>query len=348
MMTTVRPGEAPPAGRGDTERPVRPNRLAAWRRSDRITVFGPPVALVLLIVAFSILSPQFRTMGNFRSILDTGAVLAVVAVGLTFVLMLGAIDLSVEGIMAASALSFALLIANNRNENDLGLVAVVLAIGVGALFGGANGILSTRLRIPSFMTTLGVSAIGIGVATVLFGGVQPTIRSADVTAWATGDVLGLTPLTFVALGVILLGVGLERYTRFGRYARVIGGAEDLALLSGIPVRRYKTLVFVFAGAIYGLAGVMVTIKLGSGIVAVGSGLNFAAITAAVIGGTLLSGGRGGVLHSIVGVLIVSVLVNGLVLIGVDSNFQTAVQGFVVVAAVAITNWPLRRRLRVVK
>ncbi|WP_241984779.1 ABC transporter permease [Cryobacterium adonitolivorans] len=280
--------------------------------------------------------------------LDSASVLAVITVGLTFVLLLGAIDLSIEGVMAASGLSVALLLANNRNDVDLGFVAIIAAVALGACFGLANGLLSTRLRIPSFMTTLGVSAIGIGVATVLFGGIQPTISSPAVAEWANGQVLGLTRLTFVAAFVVVVGVLIQRYTRIGRYARVIGGAEDLAALSGVRVARYKTLAFTLAGALYGLGGVMVTIQLGSGIVAAGAGQNFTAITAAVVGGTLLSGGRGGVIQSVVGVLIVTVLANGLVLIGVSPYVQKAVQGIIVVAAVAITTWPLRERMRVVK
>ena len=250
--------------------------------------------------------------------------------------------------MATAALSVALLVANSRNDIDLGFLGIVAAVALGACFGLASGMLSTGLKIPSFMTTLGISAIGIGVATVLFGGVQPTVTSPAIAEWASGQWFGLTRLTFVAFAVVVVGVLIQRYTRLGRYARAIGGAEELAALSGIPVARYKTMAFVLAGATYGLAGVMVTIQLGSGIVQAGIGQNFAAITAAVVGGTLLSGGRGGVLHSIVGVLIVTVLVNGLVLIGVSPYVQKAVQGVIVVVAVVITAWPVRQRMRVVK
>lgn len=339
-MTPARSGlAAPETGRAVPR--IRP-------RSTLLADLGPTLALVLLCVVFAALSPQFATWGNLRNILDSAAVLAVIAVGLTFVLMLGAIDLSIEGVMAAAALCVALLVANTRNDNDFGLLAIVAATALGACFGLASGLLSTGLKIPSFMTTLGVSAIGIGVATVLFGGVQPTITSPEVAAWASGQWLGLTRLTFVAVVVIVVGVLIERYTRMGRYARAIGGAEEIALLSGVPVRRVKILAFAFAGAAYGIAGIMVTVQLGSGIVQAGVGQNFAAITAAVVGGTLLSGGRGGVLHSIVGVLIVTVLVNGLVLIGVSPYVQRAVQGVIVVVAVAITAWPLRARMRVVK
>ncbi|WP_084104642.1 ABC transporter permease [Demequina sp. NBRC 110056] len=339
-MAPARLGQAPP----ETGRAPARSR----RRASLLADYGPLGALVLLCLTFSVLSPQFATWGNLRNVLDSAAVLAVITVGLTFVLMLGAIDLSIEGVMATAALSVALLIANTRNDIDLGFLAIVAAVALGACFGLATGLLSTGLKIPSFMTTLGMSAIGIGIATVLFAGVQPSVTSPAMGEWASGQWFGLTRLTFVAIGVVIVGLLVQHYTRLGRYARAIGGAEDLALLSGIRVRRYKTIAFTFAGAVYGLAGVMVTIQLGSGIVQAGVGQNFAAITAAVVGGTLLSGGRGGVLHSIVGVLIVTVLVNGLVLIGVSPYVQGAVQGVIVVAAVAITAWPLRQRLRVVK
>lgn len=340
MVSPARLGQAPPV----TGRATAPRR----RNNTLLAEFGPLAALVLLCLTFAVMSPQFRTWGNVRNVLDSAAVLAVIAVGLTFVLMLGAIDLSIEGVMATAAISVALLVANNRNDIDLGFFGIVIAVALGACFGLASGLLSTGLKIPSFMTTLGISAIGIGIATVLFDGVQPTLQSPVLAEWASGRWFGLTRLTFVAIAVIVVGVLLQRYTRLGRYARAIGGAEELALLSGVPVRRYKTLAFTFAGAVYGLAGVMVTIQLGSGIVQAGVGQNFAAITAAVVGGTLLSGGRGGVLQSIVGVLIVTVLVNGLVLIGVSPYVQKAVQGLIVVIAVVITAWPLRARLRVVK
>lgn len=317
-------------------------------RASLLADFGPLAALVLLCILFSLLSPRFATLGNLRNVLDAASILAVIAVGITFVLMMGAIDLSVEGVMAAAALSMALLVANTRNDIDLGFLGIVLAVALGACFGFLSGSLSTGLKIPSFMTTLGISAVGIGVATVLFGGVQPVLTSPVLREWASGRWLGLTRLTYVAIAVVIVAVLIQRYTRLGRYARAIGGAEELTVLSGINVRRYKILAFTLAGATYGIAAVMVTIQQNAGIVAAGSGQNFAAITAAVVGGTLLSGGRGGVLQSLVGVLIVTVLTNGLMLAGVSPYVQGAVQGVIVVAAVVITAWPLRKRLRVVK
>ncbi len=147
---------------------------------------------------------------------------------------------------------------------------------------------------------------------------------------------------------MLLGWLVQRYSRLGRYAFAIGGAEEVLSLSGVKVAPYKVAVFTLAGAFYGLAGVMVTSQLGAGLVQAGRGYDFAAITAAVVGGTLLTGGRGGILHSAVGVLLVTVLTNGLVQIGVSPYWQGGVQGLIVVAAVAAAVLPQRRRNQVTK
>ena len=318
------------------------------RGADVVQTYASLVALLVLAVAFSALSPQFRTLANLTSIIDAAAVLAVVTVGITFVLLLGAIDLSVEGLIGACSMTVALLVANSRTELDLGLLGVLATIALGAAFGLASGVLSTRLRIPSFMTTLGVHAIGLGVATILFAGVRPVVEDPGLRAWASQRVLGFTVGSYIALGAVVAGWLIQRYTRVGRYAFAIGGAEDIARLSGIAVERYKAIAFAVAGAFYGLAAVMATSQLGSGVVQAAAGVNFSAIAAAVIGGTLLVGGRGGVLHSMIGVLVLTVLQNGLILTGVSPYAQRAVEGVIVVVAVAAATWPVRHRLGVVK
>ena len=311
-------------------------------------VYASLAALLLLIVTFSILSPQFRTLANLRSVVDAAALLAVVTIGVTFVLMMGAIDLSVEGVIGACSMAVALLVLNNRTDLDLGLLGVVLVVALGAAFGSLSGLLATRLRIPSFMTTLGMNAVGLGVATILFAGVQPVLQDTWLRSWASGRVLGFTIVSYVALGAMLIGWAIQRYTKIGRYAFAIGGAEDIVRLSGVRVGAYKVAVFGVAGAFYGLGAVMATSQLGSGVVQAGAGLNFAAIAAAVIGGTLLVGGRGGVLHSMIGVLVVTVLQNGLILIGVSPYVQRVVEGVIVVVAVAAVTWPVWHCLAVVK
>jgi ribose transport system permease protein len=314
----------------------------------RVVDAGPVLALAALVVVFSLLSSRFLVAGNAGSILDQTAILLVLAVGATFVVLLGSIDLSVEGVMATSSLVAVLLSANDRNGNDLGYLAVLAGVGVGALFGLVNGVLHAKLRMPSFMVTLGTGAIGTGIATVLFGGQPPRMLDEGLRQWGTDRVLGVSRLALLALAVLLAGYLVQRYTRVGRSIVLVGGDEQIARLAGLPVTRYKVCAFVLAGATAGLAGVMAASRLGVGDVQIGSGQLFATITAVVLGGTLLTGGRGGVLHTLVGALLISVLANGLILVGVDPAIQRSVQGVVIVVAIAATVWTQRRRTRVVK
>lgn len=326
--------------------------VAAPRRSSRrgasFRDAGPPVALVVIWLVFAALSPQFRSVGNAQNIMDAAAVLAVVTCGITFVLMMGSIDLSSAGVMGAAALTVSLLVANNRNDNDLGLLGILAAVVLGCAFGCLSGLALVLLKVPSFMATLGVSAVGLGVATLLFAGVQPNISDAMLKGWAIERLLGLSYLTWIAAACVLVGWLIQRYTRLGRYAFAIGGAEEVLALSGVRVKPYKVAVFALAGAFYGLGGVMVTSQLGAGLVQAGNGYDFSAITAAVVGGTLLTGGRGGILHSAVGVLLVVVLTNGLVQVGVSPYWQGGVEGLIVVTAVAAAVIPQRRRNQVTK
>ena len=324
------------------------DRRRAPRSAEAVQTTASLLALLVLAVVFSVLSPQFRTLSNVVSIVDAAALLAIVTVGITFVLVLGAIDLSVEGLIGACSMTVALLVANSRTGLDLGLVGVLATVLLGAAFGLVSGLVATRLRIPTFMTTLGVNAVGLGVATLLFAGVRPVIEDPGLRAWASQRVLGVTVGSYIALGAVVIGWLVQRYTRVGRYAFAIGGAEDIARLSGIAVERYKVVAFAIAGAFYGLGAVLATAQLGSGVVQAAAGVNFSAIAAAVIGGTLLVGGRGGVLHSMIGVLVLTVLQNGLILTGVSPYAQRAVEGVIVVVAVAAATWPVRHRLGVVK
>lgn len=317
-----------------------------WR--SRLIKAGPVVALVMLILVFSLASSTFLTGSNLATIGSQLSILLVLAVGMTFVILLGSIDLSSEGIMAASSLIFVLLASNDKNGNNFGWLAVGAGIGTGALFGLINGFLHTKFGIPSFMVTLGMGAIGIGVATVLFGGQPPrlldgSLRTLGVVSW-----LGVSALLYISLGVFVVALMVQKYTRVGRYGYVIGGDEGIASISGINVKKYKIGAFVISGTAAGLAGVMASAQLDVGDVNIGKNLLFTAISAVVVGGTILSGGRGGVLKTLIGSLIIVVLGNGLILVGVRPEVQIAVQSVVIVAAVAITSWPLRKRVRVVK
>jgi ribose transport system permease protein len=321
---------------------------SARRAGGQLRQWGPLVALILLYVGFGVADPSFATLKNVRTIADRSAIPLIVAVGMTFIVIQGSIDLSVEGVMAASSLIFAMSVLNNRTGLDLGMIGIALGAVVGAIFGLANGLLVTRLRVPSFMVTLGVWSVSMGIAMLLSGGSPPLIHDQTMRSFGLGQTLGVPNLAIVALVCLGLGYVLQGYTRLGRYSFIIGGGEDLARLSGIPVDRYKLQVFVFSGFLSGLAGVLESARLGLGHVDIGLGQMFTAVTAVVIGGTSLSGGRGGVLHSAVGVLILAVLANGMIFVGVSPYLQKAVQGAIILSAILVATWHLRSRLRVVK
>jgi ribose transport system permease protein len=311
---------------------------------------GEVGALVVIIIVFAVLNPgTFATIKNFQTILDQAAVPLMVGVGATMVILMGSIDLSVEGVMGAAGMTFVLLSANSRDTVDLGFLAVVVAVAVGMALGLLSGLIHTRVKVPSFIVTLGVWYIGLGVATLLFGQAAiPTLNSESLKLWPSRHTLGLPRSFVLALVLIILGILITRFTRLGRYTYAIGNNEAIARDNGVPVARYKLYVFVLAGAASALAGVIGSMQLGTGSVTVGIGTLFLTIAAVVIGGTSLGGGKGGIARTVLGVFLLTTLNNGLILSGVSPNIQSAVSGAVLIAAIVAAAWPYRSRLRIVK
>jgi ribose transport system permease protein len=270
------------------------------------------------------------------NLLRQSSILLIVAIGETYIIMMGSIDLSIEGVMALTSVIIGIFAENYFNSNDLGLIAVLLAVLTGVAMGFLNGIIHTKLRIPSFMATLGMMYVGLGLATWISNGMNLPILDPMILSWARGNTGPIPNLTFFGLAMFLIAFFLERYTRFGRYVKAIGGAEDRAKLAGVPIDKYKILAFTLAGFFVGVGGVLNSARIGAG--AANSGLNylFAAITAVVVGGTALTGGTGGVLQTMIGAMIVIVIGNGMVLAGVHSFVQLAVQGVIITVAVILT------------
>lgn len=336
--------EAPTRG-ATTSRGARRHPARSWSE----TVPGPALLVLLLIAAIMLaVNPAFVSPTNLLAIAQQASVPVVLAVGITFVILMGGIDLSLEGVMAAGSLTLALLVANDRNAFDLGLLAVPVAIAVGAAIGGVAGVSVGLLKIPSFIVTIGTWQIGLGVAQLLFDEGPPQVEDPQFRSIFVDDLLGVPGMVWIAMAVVGAGLLGQHLTRFGRYAFVIGANEDIAAQTGVRVRRYRAIAFVVAGAAAGLAAVLATGRIGVGDVTIGSGLLFTTIAGVVIGGTFLTGGRGGVLHSVVGVLVIVSIGNAMVLGGVSSYVQQAVQGAVVVIAAVVTMWRLRTRMRVVK
>lgn len=319
------------------------------KNTVRIGKLGPGLALLVLIVFFSIQNPSsFMTTENALTILNQASVPLILAMGMTFVVLLGSVDLSIEGIMAAAGISFVLLSKNSSNENDLGFWAVVLALGIGLVFGLISGTIHNKLRIPSFILTLGIWYVGLGIATILYGDAATTLEPSPLVDWIAGNSLGISNGFWIALGLLVIAVVLAQCTKFGRYTYAIGDSQEVAKLAGIDVNRYKTLVFAFAGLCAALAGIVGSVKLGAGIVEVGTGQLFFTLTSVVVGGTVLSGGSGGVIRSAVAVFLLTVLNNGLVISGADPSIQQAIFGVVIVVAVIVASIRSRSVLKVVK
>jgi len=310
--------------------------------------WAPLLALIVSCVGFGLAAPGFATVENLWTIADRSAIPLILAVGTTFIILQGSIDLSIEGVMAASSLTFAMCVLNNRTGLDLGLLSLVLATCAGAGLGLLTGLVTACLRVPSFMVTLGVWSASMGIAMLLSGDQPPLIKDPMLRALGLGRSLAVPNLFLVAVAVVLLGYILQSYTRFGRYSMVIGGGEDMARLLGLPVDGYKVLAFAFGGLLSGLGGALESARIGLGHVDVGAGQMFATITAVVIGGTSLGGGRGGVLQSALGTLTLAVLTNGMIFVGISPYAQKSVQGALILLAALVTTWPLRSRLRIVK
>ena len=303
-----------------------------------------------LIGLFSILNPQaFPTLTNLNTILNNAAIPIVIGVGASLVVLTGRIDLSVEGVMGAAGMVFVLLSANSRETADLGWAAYPAALVVGAALGGLTGLIQALAKVPSFIVSLGMWYVGLGIAAVLFGyEMIPFLNDAAAVAWPTQTALGLPNSFVLAMAVAGFGWLIERYTRLGRTAYAIGNNQGVAQMTGIPVTFFVVVIFAFAGVCSALAGIMGSLSLGAGSATVGVGMLFLTLAAIVIGGTPLGGGRGGALRTVLGVLILSTLYNGLILVGVDPAIQSAVSGLVLVAAVIAAGWSQRARLRVYK
>ncbi len=316
----------------------------AWRA--RLARWIPVAVLLLLCAVIASMDPSFLATGNFVRILQTAMIPLVLGLGATFVILLGSIDLSVEGVLTLSAVLVSLLVGNGSNGNNFGLGGIAIVLAVGAAVGLVNGLVHVRLRVPSFMVTLGMWFVGVGTANALLGGLAVRINDPMIRGIAINRFLGLPWGVWLAFAALAFAWVIQSHTRLGRHMYALGGGEELAALSGIPVARVRIQTFMLAGVFYALGGVLAAAQLGLGNAQIGQGRLFTTVTAVVVGGTSLSGGEGGVLQTLVGVLIVAVLSNGMVLMGISPSVQQAVQGLMIIAAVALSS--SRKRARIVK
>ena len=299
-------------------------------------------SLALLIIFFSIASDNFFSLTTFASILNQLPALTVVAVGMTLVLIVGCIDLSVGSVVGLSSA------VTGMAAVVLGIplpLAFMLGITTGTLCGLVNGCLSSYFALPSFIVTLGMLEMARGLAYMttdsqtLFIGASIQKLSLPITG------LGISPALIIAISIVVLAHFIVKRTVFGRYIIAIGTNETAARMSGIPIHPYRISVLALSGGLAGLGGLFNAAYLGAADPNAGIGLELSAIAAAVIGGTSLMGGRGSVAGAFTGVLIIAVLQSGLAQLGATEPVKRLITGGVIIAAVLFDHWRLRKSNR---
>lgn len=302
---------------------------------------GPLVGLILLCVFFSLTSEFFLSTRNGLNILDQVTVLGILAIGMTLVIVIGGIDLSVGSVLAFSMMMMGVM------ERQMGLpleLAIVVGIATGALCGLVSGLLITVAKLPAFIATLAVMSVTRGLANILTEGKQIVGYPDWFTALATVRQFGflsMTVATFIVLAII--AAIILKYRPAGRNLFAIGGNPEVARLAGINVNLNTCVVYALSGALAGLAAVAFAARLDSSQPSAGLGYELDTIAAVVIGGASLSGGVGSVSGTVIGVFIIGVLRNGLNLLGVSPFIQQVLIGIVIAAAVTFDTLGRRRR-----
>ncbi|MGD9939675.1 MAG: ABC transporter permease [Clostridia bacterium] len=288
-------------------------------------------SLILLIIIFTIASPNFFRTDNLIGILLATAVNGILAVGVTFIIITGGIDLSIGTVMTFGSVMAGVFITMWGLPIPLGILAGILA---GALCGLINGFSIAKLKIPPFIATLGMMMVTKGLNLIL-SGVKPVyfVDTPDFAKIATMPVLGIPMGVVIFFGVALVASFILNKTILGRYAFAIGSNEEAARLSGINTDAWKMGIYALGGAFAGVAGLVMASRLQSAQPALGAGYELDAIAAAVIGGTSLSGGEGSILGTVIGAFIITVLTNGLRIMSVPQEWQMVVTGLIVIGAV---------------
>ncbi|GAB1534472.1 ribose ABC transporter permease [Geovibrio sp. ADMFC3] len=295
--------------------------------------FRPLLGLLILAVIVSLLSPRFLTLSNILNVLRQTSINAVMAAGMTFVILTGGIDLSVGSILAICGAVAAFMIANGFDP----YISIATTLLLGTVLGAFAGVIITKGKVQPFIATLVAMTLLRG-ATLVFTDGRPIStgfdEASDIFSWfGTGYILGVPVPVFIMLLVFAVSYYILKYTRFGRYVYAVGGNEEASRLSGVRVNRVKTAVYAISGLLSALAGIIITARLSSAQPTAGAGYELDAIAAVVLGGTSLAGGVGTIFGTLIGALIIGILNNALNLMNVSSYYQMIAKGAVILIAV---------------
>jgi len=288
------------------------------------------VVLIVLIIVLSTINKNFLSAYNISTLLETIALLMVMSIGMTFVLILGSIDLSIGGVISCGSVIMARLFP------VIGGWAYPAILGFGLLTGFLNGLIFTKLKIPSFITTLATMSVYASLSLVISGATPLQIDTAlkPMTAWVNIK-FGTIPLVFILVCLVVAVFWVvQNKTKLGKYCFAVGANERAARMAGVRVDRTKIIIFTLAGLCFTLGTIIVTTKLMSGIPTVGNSYTLLVIAAVALGGTSLAGGKGGVLLTLLGATLSVVITNGMVVAGVDVYWQQIVYGVIIIVSLA--------------
>ncbi len=330
-------------------RPSGSTKRSLWSRAQRASEERMHVRLESLVVLISLgvvmtfLSPYFLSVSNFLNILLATSTIGVLAIAATFVIGSGGLDLSLGSVMGLSGVAGAYVAVNMGMPTAFGVAASILA---GSLAGYINGQLVTRAFVPAFIATLGMLGLARGLALVISDGRVIYGLPAAMVYIGQGRPLGIPMPVIIFVLTALVTHYILAFTRFGRYTLAIGDNENAARTAGIKVERHRLVLYTLSGGLAGLAGLLFMARINSGDPTAGISYELTAITAAIIGGTNLFGGRGSILGSVIGALIMGVLQNGLNLLAVQSYYQQMAIGAVLIFAVFLDQYQVRRESKV--
>ena len=304
--------------------------------ADRRWLFqglGLTAVVVVLAVIFTLINPRFATAANFANVLTQASYIIIIAVAMTFVITSAGIDLSVGSLLAlVTVIGFSLI--KGGMPPALGVLAM---FALGGLIGGVTGFLIAIVKIPPFITTLGMMASLRGLALLHSAGNMHYGLPPSLTWFGQGSVYGAPVPVIIAVVFALLGAWLFNHTKFGLHVRAIGGNREAARLAGVPVNLIEILVYVLMGMVTALGGLIMMARIDSTQATIGTALEIHVISAVIIGGTSLFGGRGTVYGSVMGAILLSMMTNALVIAGVDYFWQLVIMGVIVLLAVALSN-----------
>jgi ribose transport system permease protein len=300
--------------------------------ATRLRGIAPLLVLIGLVALIGVLKPGFLTLDTLVVVIADTATLFIIAAGVTFVIMLGGIDLSIQSVASLSSVLVAMMLPG------AGYWAFPAALLAGLFTGAFSGIVHVWLRIPSFIVTLATSGLASAAALLLSQARSITIGQSGraFLTWVSGRLFGVPSVIIVGGIVAAAGIWIQRYTAFGRYSTAIGAGEAATVASGVKVNRQKAIAYALSAGLSALAGILLAGRMSSGSPTLANELLLPAIAAVVVGGTAITGGAGGVGRTVLGALIIAVVRVGMTFVGINIFAQQMVFGLVLIVAVAIT------------